>query len=162
MRKVTLLLCIFGLAGSLWAGDPLLGTWNLSLDKSSYGALPWPKSITRIFTVPREDEIQFAVHEVSADGRTVHINWVGKYNGKDYPASGATNYDSAAVKRLGDASLEWTFKKGGKLYVSATSVVSRDGKTLTMLWKGKNPAGEELVVLHVYSKQQLNQRVPVK
>lgn len=167
MRKAMLLLAVFGLASSLWAADPLLGIWQLNLDKSNYGALPSPKSITRIFSVPREGEIQFTVDEVAASGTVFHIKWIGKCDGKDYPAtsatdSGATDYDSAAVKRVSNASLEWTFKKGGKLFANATSVVSRDGKILTITWTGKNPQGDTLTVVHVYDKQPLKQPVPVK
>jgi hypothetical protein len=30
MRKAMLLLVVLGLAGSLWAADPLIGTWKLA------------------------------------------------------------------------------------------------------------------------------------
>jgi len=34
MRKTMLFLAVLGLAGSLWAADPFVGTWKLNLAKS--------------------------------------------------------------------------------------------------------------------------------
>jgi len=143
--------------------DPLLGTWNLNLAKSDYSQLPMyaPRSIIRRFQAPREGELRFTVDEVAAVanpvtglsiGASIHIEWTGKYDGKDYRSTGAIGYDSVAVKRSGDAALEWTFKKGGRLFVNAISSVSEDGKTLTMTWTGKDQQGKAFTVLHVYDK----------
>jgi hypothetical protein len=144
--------------------DPLLGTWKLNLAKSDYSQVPMytPRSITRTFLAPREGELRFTVDEVTAvanpvtglsSGASIHIEWGGKYDGKDYPATGAIGYDSVAVKRSIAGALEWTFKKGGKLFLTATSSVSRDGKTLTITWTGKNQQGKTITVLHVYDKE---------
>ena len=151
-RIVGLLLTTLALPLVLLGADPLLGTWKLNLRKSNYGALAPPRSITRTFLAPREGEIQFVVDEVTAGGTSVHIEWTGKYDGKDYPASGAKTYDTAAVKPSAGI-LEWAFRKSGRLAINATSVVSQDGKTLTITWTGKNPQGEALTVVHVYDKE---------
>jgi len=37
------------------------------------------------------------VDEVIASGTAIHIEWTGKYDGKDYPSTGAMSYDSVAV-----------------------------------------------------------------
>ena len=37
MRRTMLLLAILGLAGSLWAPDPIIGKWKLNLAKSRFG-----------------------------------------------------------------------------------------------------------------------------
>jgi len=34
MKRVMFLLAVFGLAGSLWAADPIIGTWKLNMGKS--------------------------------------------------------------------------------------------------------------------------------
>ena len=36
MRKVMLFLIVFALAGSLWAADPIIGTWKLNISKSKF------------------------------------------------------------------------------------------------------------------------------
>ena len=112
-----------------------------------------PKSITRTFLAPREGEIQFIVDEVTASGASIHIEWTGKYDGKDCPATGAKSYDSAAMRPSSADTLDWTFKKSGQLALKATSIVSRDGKTLTITWTGKNPQGETITVVHIYDKE---------
>jgi hypothetical protein len=154
MRNAMLSLALLALAGQLLAADPLMGTWKLNLDKSKYGTLSLPKSLTRIFATPQEGEIQFTVDEVTATGTAIHIKWTGRYDAKDYPSTGAMSYDSAAVKRAFNGSLEWTFKKDGKFVAKGTSIVSRDGKTLTITWIAKNPQGaDDLTLVHVYDKQ---------
>jgi hypothetical protein len=40
MRKAMLLLAVFGLAGSLWAADPIIGTWKLNIAKSKFMLSP--------------------------------------------------------------------------------------------------------------------------
>jgi hypothetical protein len=34
MRKAMLLLAVLGLAGALWAADPIMGKWKLNIEKS--------------------------------------------------------------------------------------------------------------------------------
>ena len=42
MRRTMLLLGIFGLAGSLWAADPIIGTWKLNIEKSKFSSAKHP------------------------------------------------------------------------------------------------------------------------
>jgi len=36
MRKAILFLTVFASSGSLWAADPIIGTWKLSIEKSQH------------------------------------------------------------------------------------------------------------------------------
>ena len=39
MRKAILLLTVFALSGTLWAADPIIGTWKLNVDKSNFSPI---------------------------------------------------------------------------------------------------------------------------
>jgi hypothetical protein len=49
--------------------------------------------------------------------------------------------------------MEVTRKKAGKVVSTATSVVSKDGKTRTLTEKGVNAKGEKISNTLVYEKQ---------
>lgn len=144
-----------GSSEAIAAAAPLLGTWRLNLGKSDYRAVPWspPRSITLTFLAPREGEARFTVDEVPASGPSIHIEWAGKYNGKDYPATGSIYFDSVAMKRASARTMDWTLKKGGQLAFTATSSVSQDDETLTMTFTGKDPQRETTTEVQVYDKE---------
>lgn len=85
-----------GGSGSIAGADPLLGRWRLNPARSSYETLVLPRSMTRTYVTTREGEVRETADEVLADGQSVHIEWIGQFDGRDYPATGAMLYDSAA------------------------------------------------------------------
>ena len=59
--------------------------------------------------------------------------YTAKFDGADYPVKGAYGYDAVSLKRINDHSIEETDKRGGKVLNVATSTVSADGKSMTIV-----------------------------
>ena len=75
------------------------------------------------------------------------------FDGKDYPVTGAPDFDTVVQKRIDTHTIEFTRKKAGKVASTATRVVSKDGKTSTVTDKGVNAKGEKFSNTLVYDKQ---------
>ena len=89
---------------------------------------------------------------VDADGKPIQSSWTSKMDGKEVPFVGNPNADTASPKKVNDNTYTNTWKKGGKVTVTAKVVVSADGKTLTVTQTGKNAKGEAVNITAVYEK----------
>jgi hypothetical protein len=58
-----------------------------------------------------------------------------------------------AVRRVDSHTIEFTRKRGGKVVQTATSVVSKDGKTRTITSSGVNAQGQKMSTVGVYEKK---------
>ncbi len=134
------------------AADNWLGTWKLNLAKSKFSPGPAPKSLTLKFEAS-QDGIKLTSDGVDADGKPTHGSYTSKFDGKDVPWAGNPNADTASPKRIDANSYQNTWKKDGKVTVTAKAVVSADGKTLTVTQTGKNAKGEAVNTTAVYDRQ---------
>ncbi len=72
-----------------------------------------------------------------------HWEYAANYDGKDNPITGnSQNGDVVAQTRVDARTTQSVYKKGGKVTVTQTSVVSADGKTRTVASKGTNAMGK--------------------
>jgi len=134
------------------APDQHTGTWKLNPDKSSYSPGPAPKSNT--VTINSDaDSIKLSSDGIDATGNPTHVEYTAKYDGKDYPITGVPNADTVALERPDANTIRSTMKKGDLVVMTVTSVVSKDGKTRTSTFKGKNAAGVDVNNVVVYDKQ---------
>jgi hypothetical protein len=85
MRKAMLCLAAFAVAGSLWAADPFVGTWELNVAKSQASDRRLLHKSETIRIEARENGAIFTFDGVDAEGKSFHGAWSGKYDGKDYP-----------------------------------------------------------------------------
>ena len=130
--------------------DPFVGTWKLNVAKSHYDPGPPPKSQTRTW----ESSGKVTVEGIDAMGKPKNSEFTFKTDGKDYPASGATNgADSVAGKIIDGNTVQATFKMSGKPIEAATYTVSKNGKVLTIASKGTNESGQSFKNFQVYDKQ---------
>ncbi len=151
LRNAILVILVVSIG--LWAADNQAGTWKLNLEKSKYTAdHPAPKSIT-LNIQEQEGGLKVNVDGEDAQGKPVHIEFTAKYDGKDYAMTGSATVDTIALKRIDANTIEITNKKNGEVVTTVRSVVSKDGKTRTSTWKGKNAKGEPETWIGVYDKQ---------
>jgi hypothetical protein len=134
------------------AVDHLLGTWHLNVAKSTFSPGPAPKSDTRTY-VATEQGTAMTWKTVGADGKEVIAKATFKVDGKDYPLTGAANFDSLSLKQVDDLTVLSTQKKGGKVIGTTTRTVSKDGKVLTLKSKGTSATGAAYDNVMVYDKQ---------
>jgi len=58
-------------------------------------------------------------------------SWEAKFDGKENPVKGTYANETVSLKKLGDRSIEVTYKRDGKLYSTDKVTVSPDGKKMT-------------------------------
>jgi hypothetical protein len=155
MKKRTILLTVatlFAAAAVCFAGDsPFIGAWKLNEAKSKIGAGA-AKNTTVVYEAAG-DSIKVTVDGVDAKGGTVHDEWTGKFDGKDYPVTGDPTSDTRSYKTVSAHTLSMTVKKGMKVTETGRIVVSADGKTRTVTINGVDSMGMKISSTAVYDKQ---------
>jgi hypothetical protein len=129
---LTLLLCFVG-AAVCFAEDAQMGTWKLN---EAAG-----------------DSVKVTVDGTEGDGKPLHSEWTGKFDGKDYPVTGDPSTDTRSYKKLNDHTLAFTNKKGDKVTSSGRGVVSADGKTRTVTLNGTDSKGKKFTSTVVSDRQ---------
>ncbi len=146
------LLVALALAVTAAAADQHSGTWKMNPDKSKYSPGPAPKNTT--VTIEADDKgVKINAQGTNADGSELHVQYDAKFDGKDYPVTGVPNADMVSVKRIDADTVQSTLKKGGQVVMTVTSKVSKDGKTRTSTFKGKDAEGHDVNNVVVSDKQ---------
>jgi hypothetical protein len=155
MRKAMLLLAVLGLASSLWAADPSLGTWKLNIAQSTFSPnRPAPKEETVVGKAVG-DQIEVTITGTAADGSPLPIKFT-------HPAEGGVlKADSSplppgvtvVVTVVEPGNFYWTFLKDGKQMRLNHFVVSKDGETTRETIKGVSCDGKTLDELLLWDKQ---------
>jgi hypothetical protein len=141
----------FGGVALCFADDANMGTWKLNDTKSKIAAGA-PKNSTVAYTAAG-DKVKVTVDGLDAEGKPVHHEWTGQFDGKDYPVSGDPTSDVRSYKKIDDRTLEFTAKKGGKVTVSGKVVIAADGKTRTVTTTGTDAKGAKITTTAIYDKQ---------
>ena len=149
---MVMLVAALTLAVTAAAADQHSGTWKMNPDKSKYSPGPAPKSTT--ITIEADDKgVKINAEGTNADGSALHVQYDAKFDGQDYPVTGVPYADTVSVKRVGADTFVSTMKKGGQAVMTVTSKVSKDGKTRTSTFKGKDAEGHDLLNVVVSDKQ---------
>jgi hypothetical protein len=148
--------------------DPIIGTWNLNLQKSKYVGAPAPRSEVRRYEVTEDGFINYIRVGVDSHGSPTFSQATYKYDGKDYPIYSQANLPlfyttgakpgTQAYRVLDPNTVELTPKDNtGKVTFSGarTRSVSRDGKTLTDIQKGTNALGEIVDITQIFDRLEL-------
>jgi len=134
------------------APDPLIGTWELNVAKSTFKTGPRLKSSTRTFeAVP--NGLKYSGQSVNTDGTTSATQWTAYFDGKDYPIKGDPNSDTISLKRIDRFNTEGTFKKAGKVVSHLTRNVSQDGKIWTLTVEGTDAQGKPFAYVLVFDNK---------
>jgi hypothetical protein len=148
----TLLLVALALNVAAAAADQHSGIWKMNPAKSKYSPGPAPKSNT-VKIDSDADNVKLSADGIDAAGNPTHVEYTAKYDGKDYPITGVPNADTVSLERPDPSTIRSTMKKGDQVVMTVTSVISKDGKTRTSTFKGKNAEGQDVNNLVVYDKQ---------
>ncbi len=80
-----------------------------------------------------------------ADGTKIDAGYTAKYDGKEVVVMGTNlTFDTIAIKQVNPNTLTEEAKKGGTYRSSVRTVVSADGKTMTVTQKGTTADGKAL------------------
>lgn len=145
-----LVVCLVGAIVCL-AADGFMGTWKLNEAKSKIGPGA-PKNSTVVYEAAG-DSIKVTIEGTGGDGKPLHSEWTGQFDGKDYPVTGDPNTDMRSFKKVDDHTLMVTQKKGDKVTTTAKIVLSADGKSRTVTATGTDASGKNVSSTAVYDKQ---------
>ncbi len=146
---LTLFVCVF--SASLYAGDnPNIGVWRLNAAKSKFppGAT---KNNTVMFTEDG-DNTDVTTYGVDAEGKTVHTEWVGKFDGKDYPVTGGAGGASRSYRMVSGRRMEIIENADGKVVSQGYVEVARDGNKSVLELESTAPDGAKMKIKAVYDK----------
>jgi hypothetical protein len=151
MRFRKLLVLLLG-TSAVWAADASIGTWKLDVAKSTFKPGPPPVAETRIYKA-QPNGVKTTVTTTWADRLSTTVEYPANYDGKDYPVSGSRDVDAVVLTRMDDFTSEATLKHAGKEIGVARRIVSRDGKIMTISYKGINTRGDQVDNIAIYNKQ---------
>jgi hypothetical protein len=159
MRRAFAALLMLGalalpLASDGRAQDAWFATWKVNLAKSTYpGGPPAFKSMTCTME-PSEDQVRVTYEIVGVRGGVTHIEWIGRFDGRDYPVAGIEGYVvTHAYRRVDERTFDVVQKTDGAGTVTARMSISPDGQTLTTITPGATPRDPALVTTTVYDRQ---------
>ncbi len=149
MRKAMLLLAALGLAGTLWAADPIIGTWKLNVSKTN--PPPPIKSAIEVYRLIEGDQIELTYTGSNGEETFTFPRQGGAFK---YVKSTFNIKDKSGVEMLINPN-EWyaMSMRNGEQIELAHKTISQDGKTMVQVWKVKDPMGMEHNFTRVFDKQ---------
>jgi hypothetical protein len=135
--------------------DPILGTWELNVAKSKFSPGPAPKNETRTYVMAGQD-IRATVKGVDGAGKPTAAEFTMNYDEKDRPTTGLPDSDTLSLKRIDAFTTDYTRKRAGKVVITGTRTISRDGKSMTITAKGTDAKGQTINDVAVFEKKSLN------
>ena len=148
---LTLALCFFVGAACFAADDPNMGTWKLNETKSK--TAPGMEKLTTVVYEAVGDQVKVTIDGADANGKPIHNEWTGKFDGKDYPVTGDPTSDMRSYSKVVDRTLKMTAKKDGKVTAAGRIVLSADSKSRTVTTSRTDAEGKKVKNTVVYDKQ---------
>jgi hypothetical protein len=150
---------VLGAMLGFWATDvaaqtpaPWMGTWKLDVARSKFSPGPPPRSQIVKNSPAQGGGFDNTADTVAADGRTTHVEYYARPDGKEYPIKGGTA-DAIWVKTVDDNNNEWATSKAGKVVSKGRTSYSRDGKTRTLTWTSFDDKGQKFENEAVFHRQ---------
>src|SRR5436190_13833185 len=114
-----------------------MGAWRLNSPKST--------EYKRVTTTiePWEDGMKVMYDMVGTRGGVTHVEWNGRFDGKDYPVQGIDYVMTNAYSRIDDRNYSIVIKRDGQISGIVKVSISSDGRTLTAVTSGKNAKGQD-------------------
>jgi hypothetical protein len=128
------------------------GVWQLNLEKSVYnpGPAPYKRATMKVERVG--DRVRFSYDFVHLRGGVQHLEWTGRFDGKDYMVQGIDEYMTYAYKQMAERTYEIVAKADGQIAAVATVTLPPDGRTLTTVTRRKNARRKDLTNTTIHDK----------
>jgi hypothetical protein len=133
--------------------DPWFGTWRLDPDRSARRSTSSPYTRVTLRIEPWEDGLTVIYDMVGTRGGVTHVEWRGRFDGRDYAVQGVDYVLTNAYRRIGDRRYEIVVKVDGATAATAVAEVSPDGRTLTVETAERAGSGETVETTAVYERQ---------
>ena len=152
-RTTLAALAVLLTATATFAANPLMGTWKLNEGKSKF-APGATKNTTVTYAPANGDMVKCTVDGVDNDGKPIQWTWVGKFDGKPYQIKGSPSFDTLTYKPVNDRTNKTTATKAGKVVMTGTITVAKDGKSRVVTLTGTGANGQKFTDMTYYDKQQ--------
>jgi hypothetical protein len=130
--------------------DPLIGTWKLNLEKSTFTGLAPPKSASATWAGEGQT-LTNTIEGVNVQGQAFKAILRHIYDGQPHPVTGVPAFDSNIFNRIGNSINGVRFKNGKVVEVLQAQLVP--GKTYTAIEEGINANGQPYRAVRVYERQ---------
>jgi hypothetical protein len=135
-----------------FAANLLMGTWKLNEGKSKF-APGATKNTTVTYTPAKGDMIKCTVDGGVRMVSPIHWTWVGKFDGKPYQIKGSPSFDALTYKPVNDRTNKTTAMKAGKVVMTATITVAKDGRSRVVTLMGTGANGQKFTDMTYYDKE---------
>jgi hypothetical protein len=129
-----------------------MGRWRLDPSRSTR-ATSSPYKRVMLTIEPAGDGLRVLYDMVGTRGGVMHLEWTGRFDGRDYAVQGADTVLTNAYRRLDAQRYTIDVKVEGNPVAGAVAAVSADGRTLTVTQVERNARGAEITTTAVYEKQ---------
>jgi hypothetical protein len=134
-----------------FAVNALMGTWKLNEGKSKF-APGATKNTTVTYAPAKGDMVKCTVDGVDQAGKPIRWTWVGKFDGKPYEIKGSPSFDMLTYNPVNDRTNKTTATKAGKVVMTGTITVAKDGKSRVVRLTGTDANGQKFTDMTYYDK----------
>jgi hypothetical protein len=160
-KKIVRLLVVamFALSSGICAAQEGLalkfGTWKLNAQKSQFPPGAQPQSDTRVYEDRGGGVIMSTHTTVNAQGQEGLTIYAAKFDDKEYPVvtRGSGVVSSIRFHLIDAYSESFVLTRDGKVAVQGTTIITKDGKTMTMTLDTTNSQGQIFHGISIYEKQ---------
>jgi len=131
---------------------PWFGTWQQVPPEGKWFA-PWPYQKVTLRIEPKDDGLRVVYDMVRRRGGITHMEWTGRFDGRDYSVQGVDYVLSNAYRAVSDRSYEIVVRVDGREAAVATAVVSPDGARLTVDTVERDARGQTRKTTAVYARR---------
>ncbi len=137
-----------------FGADNTIGTWKLNIEQSKFnrGAMP-VKSLT-VIREASNGGVKVTVTGEAPDRTAIKASYTAKYDGQEAQVTGNAPYNTIAIKQVDANRLTDERKKTGTPYHGVgETVISNDGKTMTVNTGGIGADGKPFSTTLVFQKE---------
>lgn len=156
MRKVIFfLIIILAVPGTLWAADPIIGTWKLNLAESKFPATEaLPKERTEVYRELDVDQMEFIATGTDANGSPILFKGTWPQQGGNVKILEGGNEGISYVETLIEPG-NWyvTVIQNGRQTGVIHKTISKDGKRMRQTYRSTDARGNPFERLSLYDRQ---------
>ena len=121
----------------------LSGVWRLNVEKSTWGAMRKPASVT-LDVQHREPALEYTGTVLYANEDSRDFVFKGAIDGKPHPMTRSFGSGSITIQRVNTHTFDSVFQTDNGNYVeNSRTTLSSDGKSIRRVLTVKTPAGEQ-------------------
>jgi hypothetical protein len=132
---------------------PWFGTWQQVPPPEKWFD-PWPYQKVTLRIESWDGGIRVVYDMVRRRGGVTHMEWAGRFDGRDYPVQGVDYVLTNAYTQTSDRAYQIVVRVDGREAAVATAVVSADGSEMTVDTVGRDARGQAVRTQAVYVRQQ--------